>query len=103
MIISYLIVFYNILGKNTNAERKEVYHKMKNNEIDIIVATKAFGLGVNIPSIRHVVHVGLPESVSLWMQEFGRAGRDGQQAYAHLFFCEREDLKKVKYWANLRR
>jgi ATP-dependent DNA helicase RecQ len=70
---------------------------MKDNEIEIVLATKAFGLGINIPIIRHVVHVGLSESLSLWMQEFGRAGRDGLQAYAQLLICEREDFKKVQY------
>ena len=57
----------------------------------MVIATKAFGLGINIPNIRHVVHVRLPERLSLWMQEFGRAGRDGEQAYADLFFFEREN------------
>lgn len=71
-------MFSYVLGKNNNAEKIEVYHKMKNNEIDL-VATKAFGLGITILSIRNIVHVGLPESLSLRMQEYGQ-GRDGQQA-----------------------
>lgn len=52
----------------------------------IVVATSALGMGVNIKNIRHVVHVGLPTDVEAYIQELGRAGRDGNQSYAFLFY-----------------
>ena len=85
-------------GKMRSNEKKEVFQDMREGKIDILVATKAFGLGVNLQDIRHVIHVGLPESLSSWMQEFGRAGRDGVEAHAHLLLCDHEDMSKLNYW-----
>ncbi len=66
----------------------------------MLVATKAFRVGVNLPGIRHVVHVGLPENLSLFAQEFGRAGRDGKPAHAHLLVCEYVDMKRLILWTK---
>ncbi len=88
-------------GKKTSpTEKLAIYEKMKKGDIDVLVATKAFGVGINIPDVRHVMHVGIPENISSWVQEFGRAGRDGQQAHAHLFLCEYVDLKKLEFWTK---
>ncbi len=60
------------------------------------------GRQFDIPDVRHIISVGLPESLSLWAQESGRGGRDGNQANAHLLVNEKEDIKKLQYWtANL--
>lgn len=85
-------------GKMTSNEKKEVFKDMRDGKFDILLATKAFGLGVNLPDIRHVIHLGLPESLSSWMQEFGRAGRDGAEAHAHLLLCDYEDMSKLNFW-----
>lgn len=73
---------------------------MKDKKIQILVGTKAFGLGVNLPDIRHIIHIGLPENLSLLVQEFGRAGRDGNQAHAHILICEYLDMKKLNFWTK---
>ena len=71
----------------------------------IVLATSALGMGVNIRNIRHVVHVGLPSDVEAYIQELGRAGRDGNQSYACLFYrpCDvahNKDQELVKIIKN---
>ena len=57
-------------------------------------------MGVSLPDVRHIIHVGLPENLSTWVQEFGRAGRDGHKATATLLICESQDLKKLQFWTK---
>ena len=60
-------------GKMKELEKREAYFKWKNGEIQVIVATRAFGLGINKPDVRFVIRNGLPPSIiSAWAQEFGR-------------------------------
>ncbi len=85
-------------GKISLKDKQEIYKRVKEKEVQILVATKAFGIGLDLPDIRHIIHVGLPENISLLTQEFGRAGRDGNPAHAHLLICEYLDLKKLNFW-----
>ena len=86
-------------GKMKELEKKEAYFKWKNGEIQVIVATRAFGLGINKPDVRFVIRNGLPPSISAWAQEFGRAGRDGKQSYAYILFSD-NDIQHVGFWAR---
>ncbi len=91
-------------GKDTNNDKKEIQGNMKNGAIQVLVATKAFGMGINLPNIRYIISVGLPENLSLWVQEFGRGGRDGQPAFGVLLVNEQEEVKKMQFLtANLRK
>ena len=81
-------------GKSAS-ERKKIQNQFMNNEITIIVATVAFGMGIDKQDIRAVIHFNLPRSVENYVQEIGRAGRDGESSYCHLFLSL-EDYTNLK-------
>ena len=61
-------------------------HRWQRGESRVIVATNAFGMGIDKPDVRLVVHLDLPDSIEAYFQEAGRAGRDGQKAYAVILY-----------------
>lgn len=86
-------------GGMANSERNSVQHRFMNGESGIIVATSAFGMGVDKPDIRFVFHYDAPDSPESYYQEIGRAGRDGDPAEAVLFY-RAEDLALHKFFAG---
>ena len=62
-----------------------------------MVATKAFGMGIDKSNIRHVIRNGVPESVISWAQEFGRAGRDGLHSTATILY-RKSDVRHADSW-----
>lgn len=69
--------------------------RWKNNECRVIVSTNAFGMGIDKPDVRLVVHLDMPGSLEEYYQEAGRAGRDEQRAYA-VALCSNTDTTKLK-------
>jgi ATP-dependent DNA helicase RecQ len=83
------VAFYHAGMKAVDRER--VHEKFLAGEVDVVVATSAFGMGIDKPDVRFVVHASAPESLDHYYQQIGRAGRDGQPAQITLFYRP-EDL-----------
>ena len=74
-------------GEDTSkADKKSILMNWSADEITLVVATSAFGLGVNKPDVRYVIHLGVPDSLESWMQKAGRGGRDGNNSVG-MFSC----------------
>lgn len=78
-------------------ERRRVQDAFQKEEIDVVVATVAFGMGIDRPDVRFVAHAGLPKGVEQYSQETGRAGRDGLASECVLFFSGSD----FHSWKNL--
>lgn len=79
-------IFYHA-GLNTE-ERTSRQQDWINNDVRVMVATNAFGMGINKADVRAVVHLDLPENMESYYQEAGRAGRDGKRSYATIVYHE---------------
>ena len=86
-------------GKMKEEEKTESYSKWKSGEVQVIVATRAFGLGINKPDVWFVIRNGLPPSMSAWAQEYGRAGSDGSDSSAYILYSD-NDIHHVGFWAR---
>ncbi len=84
------------LSKEEREKNQEAFNK---DEVSVIVATIAFGMGIDKSNVRFVVHADLPRHVEAYYQETGRAGRDGEPALCLLYFS-RGDIPKIRYFID---
>jgi ATP-dependent DNA helicase RecQ len=104
--ISELLQLQNISANFYHAglvqeERSKRQEAWINNKTRVIVCTNAFGMGIDKPDVRTVVHADVPDCLENYYQEAGRAGRDGKTSYAVLLYDER-DVNELKEMAALR-
>lgn len=77
------------------AQRSQTQDDFLMERVDVIVATVAFGMGIDKPDVRYVIHYDIPKSLEGYYQETGRAGRDGGEGYCLAFYTQK-DLKKLE-------
>jgi len=87
------VTYYN--GGLTNTEKETNYNTWINNQAQVMVATSAFGMGIDKADVKTVVHLNLPESIESYYQEAGRAGRNGKKAFA-VILCNTNDENILK-------
>jgi len=80
------------VGKEIEAESFENQRRFINNEQNLMVATKAFGMGIDKPNVRFTIHFNIPSSIESFVQEAGRAGRDRKVALSTILFNQQEVL-----------
>lgn len=92
----YKAVYFH--GDMNAEERAKIVEQYKHDDVKLIFATNAFGMGIDIPDIRVVIHFMIPESVEQYYQEVGRAARDGQGANAYLLYTNKNIDVKRQYF-----
>ncbi len=89
--------FHSKLDKKDKTRIQNRFSKESEDDLDILICTSAFGMGINISNIHLAIHYSLPFSLNDYYQQFGRIGRDGQQSKAYLLHSINESDNLIKY------
>jgi ATP-dependent DNA helicase RecQ len=89
-------------GKLSPQERRSMQARFMESEREVVLATNAFGMGVDKPDIRFVLHAQIPRTLEAWTQEVGRAGRDGKPSWCEVLFFGEDVAVQQSFveWAN---
>jgi len=95
--IGYSVGIYH--GGLDDEKKKQNQEDFLNEKFDTMIATNAFGMGIDKSNIRYIVHCTIPKNLESYYQEIGRGGRDGASCDCYLFF-NREDIRRVEFILN---
>ena len=89
-------------GKLSRDERRSMQERFMTSDRAVVLATNAFGMGIDKPDIRFVLHAQMPRTLEAWTQEVGRAGRDGKPAWCELLYFGEDVALQQEFvnWAN---
>jgi len=86
--------------KGWEVDKRRAAHKFMKDDVPVLVTTKAFGMGIDKPNIRYVIHYGIPGSIESYYQEVGRAGRDRKTAFCSLVVSELDPKRTARLLAD---
>ena len=92
--LGYNVVKYH--GGLRDEEKQYYQEEFLNENSNIMIATNAFGMGIDKSNVRYIIHFTIPKNIESYYQEIGRAGRDGEESKCHLFF-NRNDIRTLEY------
>ena len=81
-------------GRLSDKSKRSILEEWQSDQLEVIVATKAFGMGMDKANVRSVIHIDLPESIEAYTQEAGRAGRDNNKAHVYLLYSKFDTKKQ---------
>ena len=88
-------------GGITNEEKDIRLNQWLNNQKQVVVATNAFGMGIDKPDVKTVIHINLPESIESYFQEAGRAGRNGKKAFSIILKNKGDETRLKQQFLNI--
>lgn len=87
-------------GDMSGKERQDIIREFREGDTNLVFATNAFGMGIDLPNIRVVIHYMLPESIEQYYQEIGRAGRDGNGATAYMLYSNKNIKVRKSFYID---